>query len=298
MNKQGKEQKNKTHKINKEKQLIIYKSLTIILMLVILFFACKWGYEKYVEIRTEKMYQDMMSQVNTVSESDQTTSGESDEVVDTSDIEDTQTETVEPEEDILPDDVDIPEKNLDWNSLADINSDIYAWIYIPNTKVDYPILQSSDDDSYYLTHNLDGSKGYPGCIYTEKVNYKDFFDFNTIIYGHNMKSGTMFRTLHDFEDKEFFYKNKYIYIYTEEETYVYEIYAAYTTNDAHILNTNDFSTELGRQAYIETSVTHAEATGGNVRNDVDVTTDSKIITLSTCTSKSNQRFLVQAIRLN
>ena len=83
------------------------------------------------------------------------------------------------------------------------NSDTVGWIEIPGTKVDYPILQSSTDDSYYLNHNIDGSEGYPGSIYTESYNGKTFEDFNTVIYGHNMKDDTMFGDLHSYEDSAF-----------------------------------------------------------------------------------------------
>lgn len=77
---------------------------------------------------------------------------------------------------------------IDFASLKETNPDIYAWIEIPDTNVNYPIVQSADDDSYYLNHTIDGQEGYPGSIYTEKVNAKDFSDFNTVIYGHDMKT--------------------------------------------------------------------------------------------------------------
>lgn len=281
-------------KQDKEKQLIIYKSLTIILMIILLVFMGRWLYGKYIEYRSNKMYEQMTNDVNSntnLPDDGSKISAGTEEETESQTVSDTQ----QPAED--SDAADAPAKNIDWNALHQTNSDIYAWIYIPDTKIDYPILQSADEDSYYLTHNLDGSKGYPGCIYTEKVNYKDFFDFNTIIYGHNMKNGAMFSTLHNFEEQDFFENNKYVYIYTEDETFVYEIYAAYTTDDSHILNTNDFTQEIGRESYLEKSKTKAEL-DGYLRKDVDVNTDSKIITLSTCTQKSDQRYLVQAVRLN
>lgn len=299
-NKNRNKKENKKTKLSKETQLIIYKLMSIVLMLILIVILGKWGYGKYVEYRSAKLYEDMMNQVNnTAGNNPQQPAEEIDTEVNTEEIntEEIDTEEADTEDSSLPDDVDIPQKNLDWEYMHGLNKDIYAWITIPNTQIDYPILQHETDDSYYLSHNIDGSKGYPGCIYTEKANYKDFLDFNTVIYGHNMKSGTMFRNLHDFEDRTFFDNNKYIYIYTEEETMVYEIYAAYTTNDAHILNTNDFSTELGRQAYLEASLAKAEAVGGYVRDDVDVTSDCVIVTLSTCTSQSDQRYLVQAVRI-
>ena len=100
--------------------------------------------------------------------------------------------------------VPIPEKEVDFADLQEnTNGDIYAWIHIPDTKIDYPVLQHPTDNSYYLNHNLDGSRGYPGCIYTEDYNKKDFTDPNTVLYGHNMKNGTMFAGLHKYGDSEY-----------------------------------------------------------------------------------------------
>lgn len=79
----------------------------------------------------------------------------------------------EPEEEVDPlkalEDmgIPVPEKQVDFDNLHEtVNKDIYAWIYIPDTAVDYPILQHPTDNTYYLNYNLDGSRGYPGCIYT------------------------------------------------------------------------------------------------------------------------------------
>ena len=116
---------------------------------------------------------------------------------------------------------------IDFEYLKTLNEDIYAWITVPGTIIDYPILQHPTDDSYYLHHNLDGSYGYPGCIYTESLNTKDFEDPNTVIYGHNMKAGTMFAELHKFEDGEFFSANDEVVIYLPEKALHYQIFAAY-----------------------------------------------------------------------
>ena len=83
----------------------------------------------------------------------------------------------------------------DFGQLHEQNEDIYAWIVVPGTQVDYPLLQS-ETDNYYLDYNLDHSKGYPGCIYTNQCNRKDFSDYNTVLYGHNMKNGSMFGSIH------------------------------------------------------------------------------------------------------
>ena len=79
------------------------------------------------------------------------------------------------------------ESLYDFDELHEKNEDIYAWILVPGTMIDYPVLQS-ETDNYYLEYNLDHSSGYPGCIYTNQCNAKDFSDYNTILYGHNIKN--------------------------------------------------------------------------------------------------------------
>lgn len=194
--------------------------------------------------------------------------------------------------------INVPPRNIDFESLQINNSDIYAWIYVPGTSIDYPVLQYATDDSYYLERNIDRSVGYPGCIYTESsVNSKNFTDYNTVLYGHNMLNGTMFATLHRFEDAAFFEQNQYIYIYTEEKTYVYQIFAAYTYSDKHLLKGIDISTKELFGNYIE-EIYSNRSLSNNFNQDITVTSDNHIITLSTCTSQDTKRYLVQGVLLN
>ncbi len=196
--------------------------------------------------------------------------------------------------------VEVPEKNIDFDMLhSEVSEDIYAWIYIPNTNVDYPVFQHPTDNAYYLEHNVDGSEGYPGCIYTENYNSKDFSDPQTVIYGHNMRDGTMFSDLHKYEDEQFFDENKYVFIYTEETVYVYKIFAAYQTNNAHQLLNYDFSRKENLLNYLE-NVRALESELKLFDDDVVFSGDDKVLTLSTCVMKERQfhlRYLVQALRL-
>ena len=182
---------------------------------------------------------------------------------------------------------------IDFDEWWQQDKNVYAYIEIPNTRISEPILQSDDEqeEDYYLEHNLDGSSGYPGCIYTQRLNDKDFDDYNTVIYGHNMKNGDGFRDLHEFRDTDFFDENKYIYIYTPDEMLTYEIFGAYVFTDAHILNTNDFSTVSGYKDYLDMVKDWGQ---GNYRDVESLTTDDRIITLSTCTNYDTERYLVQA----
>lgn len=195
--------------------------------------------------------------------------------------------------------IKVPEKDLDWNALSEQNKDIYAWIYVPGTTVDYPILQHPTDNSYYLNYNMDGTKGFPGCIYTEDYNNKDFSDIHTVIYGHNLKDKTMFTSLHNFENKELFSKDHYIYIYTQDYVFVYRIFAAYEFSAIHLLDNYDYANEYVYADYLKQIYGTTDRVA-NVREDIKVTTEDKIVTLSTCTkdSDSSKRFLVTGVLMN
>lgn len=173
--------------------------------------------------------------------------------------------------------------------------DAYAWIEIEDTNVNYPIMQHPTSDAYYLDHTIDGVKGYPGSIYTERRNAKDFSDFNTIIYGHDMLNGTMFKHLHKFEDKKFFKNHDTITIYTPEGELTYKVFAAVTYDDRHLLYAFNYKKEEERQEFLD-SIFGLNGFGNHYRKNVEVTTDSHIITLSTCISnKPNNRYLVLGV---
>ena len=289
--------KNKKTTKNKEKRKFnIYKLFTVLLAAILLVIVGYMLRNWIVERNAQKQYEDLAESVNRlqnqVSDNAITSAGDRQDAS----TEEMETEGTQDESDSAIAGVDIPQKQLDWNELAKVNPDIYAWIYIPGTQVDYPVLQHPTDNTYYLNYNMNGTRGYPGCIYTEKENSKDFTDFNTIMYGHNMRNKTMFETLHYYEDKAFFVNNPYVYVYRGDRVLVYEIFAAYIAGNEHILYSYDFQTQEGRQNYVDQI---EKGTSGNLRDDVEVTADSHILTLSTCISgKAKNRYLVQAVLLN
>ena len=197
-------------------------------------------------------------------------------------------EDAEPEEEPL----EIP---VDFAALQSENPDIYAWITVPGTDVDYPIVQKEDDNAYYLNHNINGEKDIAGAIYTENYNNKDFEDPNTVIYGHNMKNGTMFRTLHNFEDRSFFDEHREVLLYTPDEIRHYEIFAAYVYDSRHLLLNFDFNDPEEYQSYLNDIFALRDMTSF-VDTSVEVTTEDKILTLSTCyKGMADRRYLVQAV---
>lgn len=183
---------------------------------------------------------------------------------------------------------------VDFASLQKVNSDIYAWIKVPGTDVDYPVLQSTtEDDDYYLHTTMDKKHGLPGSIYTEKYNAQDFTDPVTIIYGHNMKNGTMFTSLHRYEEQSFFDEHPYIYIYLPHAVYKYAIFSAVTFDDRYILGNYNFLDPNDFNSYISEI---SDSALGFVRDDLSVMPGNQVITLSTCLSNApDKRYLVNAV---
>ncbi len=196
-------------------------------------------------------------------------------------------------EDVFTKDSD---KKIDFTKLQAYNDELVAWIYVQGTQIDYPVARhEGEDQTFYLNYDMYKEPSYSGCIYMEDVNKADFSDNNTVIYGHNMKNGSMFKGLHKFEDEEFFNKNKYIYIYLPDRTLVYEIFAAYMTDDTHILSAFDFTDKKVYGKYLS-NVTNPQYMGAHTRKDTEITTDDQIITLSTCVGgQPENRYLVQGV---
>lgn len=175
------------------------------------------------------------------------------------------------------------------------NPDVYAWIRIPGTNIDYPILQSSDmEEGYYLTHDIDRESNIYGALYTEKYNSRDFRDSNTIIYGHNMNDGSMFGSLKKFIETDYFTKHDMLTIFTMEEKRTYTITAAYRYQAEHLPTYFDFSTKEGTDTYLSEIPGFVQNTNGNIRSDIEI--QAPLLTLSTCTpDNENMRYLVQAV---
>jgi len=183
---------------------------------------------------------------------------------------------------------------VDFEGLQATNKDVYAWIRIPGTNIDYPILQNADEaDDYYLNRTMDGQTGLPGSIYTEKYNTTGFTDPVTVIYGHTLHDGTMFSELKKYKDKEFFDENRDIYIQLPGGRKKYQIFAAVAFDDRYLMNNYAFTYDEDFNKYISELKACME---GNVDESVDVKFGDKIITLSTCIDEyPDQRWLVNAV---
>ena len=184
---------------------------------------------------------------------------------------------------------------IDFASLQAQNPDVYAWITVPGTNIDYPILQSDGYNSYYLDHTLNGESSPEGSIFTENYNSKDFEDPNTVIYGHNMKNGSMFQNLHNYQDRDFFDNNRDVIIYTPDAIRHYKIFAAYLYDNRHILESFDFNDPWVYKQYLD-QIFSIRDMNSCIDTDTKVGVEDKIITLSTCYGTQHDvRYLVQAV---
>lgn len=187
------------------------------------------------------------------------------------------------------------ENPVDFKALKDINTDVYAWISVPGTTVNYPIAQSTVDDNYYLHKDIYKKYLFAGMIYTQSCNSLDFYDPVTVIYGHNMRSDTMFTGLHNFEDPEFFEAHDTFYIYTPDRMLTYKIVSAYKYDNRHIMNSFDFSDPNVLSSFQQHTLDPL-STLRNVRGGIELNADSKLVVLSTCMSNDKKsRYLVNGV---
>ena len=183
---------------------------------------------------------------------------------------------------------------VDFEKLAEKNPDVIGWIrFDPQPDViNYPIVQGTDNEEYLhktFTKNENGL----GAIFLNVDNSSDFKDKHSIIFGHRMKDGSMFRHLQDYEKKSFWKKNPHFYIYTPNGRVItYRIYAAGEVLDKSDTYKTDFTDGKAYEAFIDQTRKDALYETG-----VKVRTADKVVTLSTCTQSSdNHRFVVHGVK--
>ena len=176
---------------------------------------------------------------------------------------------------------------INWDRLYEINKDIIGWIKIENTNINYPILKDNENLKY-LKHSYNGTNNN-GSIFT--LNVDPFNDENTVIYGHNMRNGTMFSELSKYMNKNFFDEHSTILIYTRNQNYKETIFSCYSVG----VNQEEKNIEaLEFKDEIEYYKNISKYKINNVENI------KKIIKLSTCsylnnhTTPTNQRYYIVA----
>ena len=175
---------------------------------------------------------------------------------------------------------------IDFTQLLSVNSDIVGWLRIRALDISYPVVQGKDND-YYLHRTFEKTDNFAGCLFVNSYNMGDFTDQNTIIYGHNMKNGSMFGKLKNFSDPEVSKKSRYFWIFTPDFIYQYRIFSASVVDKTgltyQISFTDDEFDQFISRAYSNSVVDN---------QGVTVTKEDRIVTLSTCTGDDSTRFVV------
>lgn len=182
------------------------------------------------------------------------------------------------------------DRKIDFAALAEVNEDIIAWLYIPNTKIDYPVVQGEDND-YYLTRGASKEENRAGAVFLDYRSSADLSDPNMLIYGHRMNDGSMFADLHQYEDENFFRENRNIYLYLPDGTVnVYDIFGAGVVGDSDEAYTISFADDEAFQDYLTKMKNRSAASF-----DMELSPQDRIITLSTCVrGEDTSRYIVQA----
>lgn len=185
-------------------------------------------------------------------------------------------ETEEDAEEVVKESVIPVSLQIDYTQLKTINEDFVGWIYYEPLELSYPIVRGNDNE-YYTHYTFENESNSSGAIFMDFLNRPNFEDFNTIIYGHNMRNGTMFGSLKKLlNDNSIIEKNPYFYIFTEDRAFMYEIASVYITNSESA--TYDLiETEEDQSNYIE-YIKGVSAWSW----DKEIVPQDKIVTLSTC----------------
>lgn len=187
---------------------------------------------------------------------------------------------------------------VDFEALWEVNPDIYAWLYIPGTEINYPLLQREGDGAYYLNHNSECAEDKNGALFTEsQYNNRDFNDPATAVYGHHMRSGAMFGRLQAcYSEEGGLERYRDILVYLPDQEQHYEVFAALPFENDHILYYYDFKQASDFQAFLN-RVNSVRRVGASVSQEIQVTTEDQLLILSTCLSGNNKkRYLVLARR--
>ncbi len=180
-------------------------------------------------------------------------------------------------------------RQIDLEALREVNPDVLGWILIPETKINYPFLQGEDNE-YYLHHTWQNHRNYVGSIFLECQNQPDFTDFNTIIYGHNLKNGTMFASVRNYLNQKYYDAHPNVYLVTDQGIFRYDIFSAHMAPVDSLTYGMSMKQENTRQEFLD------YVTGESViETPVIPAVTDQIITLSTCSGRGyTKRWVIHA----
>lgn len=180
--------------------------------------------------------------------------------------------------------------DIDLAALQNTNPDVVGWIVIPETELSYPLLHG-DDNEYYLSHTWQGEYNSAGSVFLEATNSPDCADFHSIVYGHNMRNGSMFGSLKQYKDFDYWQAHPSVYLILSSGVYQYDIFAAGNSSVGSVVFRNDIEAGNLQDDFVEYCISQSVIDTGIVPD-----ASSRFLTLSTCTGNGyDARWTVHAV---
>lgn len=165
---------------------------------------------------------------------------------------------------------------VDFEALWKTCPDVVAWLYSPNTRINYPIVHG-EDNVYYLEHLADKTPNSSGSLMLDCRNASDFSDWNSMIHGHSMKNGSMFRSLLQYKKQQYYDEHPIMWLITPNDTYKVELFAGYVTSPEDSVYSLEEDAGLAARAI----------RASTFQTDVEVSEEEPLLTLSTCSYEND-----------
>ena len=187
-----------------------------------------------------------------------------------------------------------PGPKIDFEELKKVNQDIIGWLQVEDIPdINYPIVQGKDND-YYLHRTVKGTYNFAGSIFLEHTNKPDFSDPHSIIFGHNMKNGSMFGKLKNFGSGDFANAKHYFWVCTPDRNYKYEVFSVQEV----ISGGEAYTLFSGPGPEVAEYIEKMKGQSSVTMPDIAFDENSKVVTLSTCTTNTIKRLIIQGILVN
>lgn len=185
---------------------------------------------------------------------------------------------------------------IDFQEIRNEAPDVFSWLKIDGTDIDYPVVFRENDNSYYLRRNIYGEYDRNGSLFIEDYNQTDFNDPVTIIYGHHMNSGAMFGKLQEiYSNPDTFKAHQKITVYTPQKMINYRVFCAVPLDNSHILYYHNFNNSLVFEKYFK-DVYETRSLMAVFDETVTVKPGDKVLMLSTCFETDySRRYVVMAV---
>ncbi len=177
--------------------------------------------------------------------------------------------------------------SINYEELKGINGDFKGWIRLPDSNIDYPFVQTNNNE-YYLNHLFNGEVNHFGCVFIDMYNAPDFSDRNTVLYGHHMLDGTMFADVENYKQQSYYDAHKALEIYTEAQNYYVYPVAGYLTDGQDAYVRTEFADDTDFMNYVNGFVTQS-----TFQSEETIEASDRMVMLSTCSyDVSDGRFVL------